>query len=153
MIAFHQPIYVFHFFQCNSGAKFRIFLIAVLLGCWSKGACFITKNGPLYVLYQPWNLRQKFLNFMCPIVYFHVMQIALWHKLDSSSKKEFTKIMQKEWKVNKLCCLFPENTCTNNISSTEIDTWFDFFLGFWPKTSKFTRRRGGTGTNNTLLKS
>ena len=73
---------------------------------------------------------------------FMLMQIALWHKLDSSSKKEFTKIMQKEWKVNKLCCLFPENTCTNNISSTEIDTWFNFFLGFWPKTSKFTRKEG-----------
>ena len=73
---------------------------------------------------------------------FMLMQIALWHKLDSSSKKEFTKIMQKEWKVNKLCWLFPENTCTNNISSTEIDTWFYFFLGFWPKTSKFTRKEG-----------
>ena len=38
----------------------------VLLGRWFKCACFITKNGPLYDLYQPWNLRRKFLNFMCP---------------------------------------------------------------------------------------
>ena len=33
----------------------------VLLGRWFKCACFITKNGPLYDLYQPWNLRRKFL--------------------------------------------------------------------------------------------
>ena len=48
--------------------------------------------------------------------------------------------MQKDWKVNKLCCLFPENTCTNNILTTEIDTWFYFLLGLWHKSSKFTRR-------------
>ena len=84
----------------------------------------------------------KFEIFWESLFTFLLIQIALWHKLDSSSKKEFTKIMQKEWKVNKLCWLFPENTCTNNISSTAIDTWFYFFLGFWPKTSKFTRKEG-----------
>ena len=104
---------------------------------------------PWYLMHLNYYLRLKmivsFLEFGIfweSLFTFMLMQIALWHKLDSSSKKEFTKIMQKEWKVNKLCCLFPENTCTNNISSTEIDTWFNFFLGFWPKTSKFTRKEG-----------
>ena len=67
-----------------------------------------------------------------------LIQIALWHKLYSCYEKEFTKIMQKDWKVNKLCCLFPENTCKNNISTTKIDTKFDLLQDFEAKSFNFT---------------
>ncbi len=58
--------YRFSFFGCNSEVNFRMFAIVVLLGSWIKIKHFITKKAQLCALYQPWNPRQIFLDFMCP---------------------------------------------------------------------------------------
>ena len=76
---------------------------------------------------------------------FLLIQIALWHKLDSSCKKVFTKIMQNDWKVNKLCWLFTQNQCRNNISTREIDTLLFFPLDFILESRISPRRRWGIG--------
>ena len=47
--------------------------------------------------------------------------------------------MQKDLKVNKLFCLFTENQSTKNISTTEIDTRFDFLQDLLGKNLNFTQ--------------
>ena len=83
---------------------------------------------------------------------FLLIQIALWHKLDSSCKKDFTKIMQNDWKVNKLCWLFTQNQCRNNISIREIDTLLFFPLDFILESRISPRRRSCRAANDTSLK-
>ena len=83
---------------------------------------------------------------------FLLIQIALWHKLDSSCKKDFTKIMQNDWKVNKLCWLFTQNQCRNNISIREIDTLLFFPLDFILESRISPRGRSCRAANDTSLK-
>ena len=83
---------------------------------------------------------------------FLLIQIALWHKLDSSCKKDFTKIMQNDWKVNKLCWLFTQNQCRNNILIREIDTLLYFPLDFILESRISPRRRLCRAANDTSLK-
>ena len=54
--------------------------------------------------------------------------------------------MQKDSKVNKLFCLFTENPSTKNISTTEIDTRFDF-LQYLKQASFFAQQEKNSRKN------
>ena len=106
-------------------------------------SAFIQKGQNIAMYYLRSKMVIPFLEFELfweSLFTFLLIQIALWHKLDSSCKKDFTKIMQNDWKVNKLCWLFTQNQCRNNISDKEIDTLLFFSQGFWLKSANFTRK-------------
>ena len=137
--------------------QYNDFSITVLWVQWLENHCTVIGKFPEKNYYY---LRSKmvipFLEFEIfweSLFTFLLIQIALWHKLDSSCKKDFTKIMQNDWKVNKLCWLFTQNQCRNNISDKEIDTLLFFPKDFDLKVQISPGRSGRSATIYTPLKS